>query len=84
MSGRENGGNGQIKGGSKCHREVLGNSMRGITKPAYGEIRKALRVSLNNVIRDAVIYRVKARRESVTAVDYAPERRGLTLGCFGE
>ncbi|VDM62473.1 unnamed protein product [Angiostrongylus costaricensis] len=52
---------------------------------AYEEIREVLKVFLNNVIRDAMIHCVQARRKTVTAVDvgYALKRRGLTLNCFG-
>ena len=47
----------------------------------YDETRSALKIFLENVIRDAVIYTEYARRKTVTAMDvvYALKRQGRTL-----
>uniref|UniRef100_A0A8C1VK80 Histone H4 n=1 Tax=Cyprinus carpio TaxID=7962 RepID=A0A8C1VK80_CYPCA len=57
----------QLGRGAKRHRKVLGDNIRGITKPAirrsvrtsgliYEETLGVLKVFLENVIRDAVSY----------------------------
>ena len=51
----------------------------------YEETRGALKIFLENVIRDAVTYTEHARRRTVTAMDivYALKRQGRTLYGFG-
>jgi histone H4 len=51
----------------------------------YEETRGVLKVFLENVIRDAVIYTEYAERKTVTAMDvvYALKRQGRTLYGFG-
>src|SRR6185503_727159 len=51
----------------------------------YEETRGVLKVFLEHVIRDAVIYTEHARRKTVTALDviYALKRQGRTLYGFG-
>lgn len=51
----------------------------------YDEVRGALKVFLENVIRDAVTYTEHARRKTVTAMDvvYALKRQGRPLYGFG-
>ena len=51
----------------------------------YGETRGILKVFLENVIRDAVIYTEHANRKTVSAMDivYALKRQGRTLYGFG-
>ena len=51
----------------------------------YEEARSALKVFLENIIRDAVSYMEHARRRTVTSMDvvYALKRQGRTLYGFG-
>jgi len=51
----------------------------------YEETRSVLKVSFENVIRDAVTYTEHARRKTVTAMDvvYALKRQGRILYDFG-
>ena len=51
----------------------------------YDETRTVLKVFVEKVIRDAVIYTQHARRKTVTAMDvvYALKRQGRTLYGFG-
>ena len=51
----------------------------------YEETRGALKVFLENVIRDAVTYTEHAKRKTITAMDviYALKRQGRTLYGFG-
>ena len=51
----------------------------------YEETRSVLKVFLENVIRDAVLYTECAKRKTVTAMDvvYALKRQGRTLYGFG-
>ena len=52
----------------------------------YEEIRGVLKVFLENVIRDSVIYTQHARRKTVAAMDVvcAPKRQGKTIYGFGD
>ena len=51
----------------------------------YEETRGVLKVFLENVIRDAVVYAEHGRRKTVTGLDvvYALKRQGRTLYGFG-
>jgi histone H4 len=51
----------------------------------YEEIRGVLKVFLENLIRDTVIYTEHAHRKTVTALDvvYALKRQGRTLYGYG-
>ncbi|KAK7034120.1 histone-fold-containing protein [Favolaschia claudopus] len=51
----------------------------------YEETRKVLKLFLENVIRDSVMYTDHAKRKTVTALDvvYALKRSGRTLYGFG-
>ncbi len=51
----------------------------------YEEKRIVLRIFLENVVRDAVVYTEYARRKTVTAMDvvYALKRQGRCLYGFG-
>ncbi len=51
----------------------------------YEETRGVLKVFLENVIRDAVIYTEHAKKKTVTDMDvvYALKRQGRTLYRFG-
>ena len=51
----------------------------------YEETRGVLRVFLENVIRDTVVYTEHARRKTVTALDvvYSLKRQDRTLYGFG-
>ncbi|KAH9056499.1 histone cluster 1, H4d [Lactarius vividus] len=82
MSGRGKGGKGLGIAGVKRHR---------ITRPAIrrlarrGGTRGALKIFLENVIRDSIAYTDHAQRKTVTALDvvYALKRSGRTLYGFG-
>ncbi|EKM51220.1 uncharacterized protein PHACADRAFT_200042 [Phanerochaete carnosa HHB-10118-sp] len=51
----------------------------------YEETRGALKIFLDNVIRDSIAYTEHAKRKTVTALDvvYALKRSGRTLYGFG-
>ena len=51
----------------------------------YEETRGVLKLFLENVIRDAVIYCENAKRKTITSMDvvYALKRQGRTLYGFG-
>ncbi|KAI1716016.1 centromere kinetochore component CENP-T histone fold domain-containing protein [Ditylenchus destructor] len=51
----------------------------------YEETRNVLKIFLENVIRDAILYCEHARRKTVTAMDvvYALKRQGRTLYGLG-
>ncbi|KAK7015942.1 histone-fold-containing protein [Favolaschia claudopus] len=51
----------------------------------YEETRKVLKLFLENVIRDSIMYTDHAKRKTVTALDvvYALKRSGRTLYGFG-
>ncbi len=51
----------------------------------YGEIRGVLKIFLQNIIRDAVVYTEHAKRKTVSCMDvvYALKRQGKTLYGFG-
>ena len=51
----------------------------------YEETRGVLRVFLQNVMKDAIVYTEHAKRKTVTAMDvvYALKRQGRTLYGFG-
>jgi histone H4 len=55
-----------------------------ISNLIYDEARSALKMFLENVVRDAVTYADHARRKTVTAMDvvYALKRQGRTLYGF--
>ncbi|KAJ7788706.1 hypothetical protein B0H14DRAFT_2398132, partial [Mycena olivaceomarginata] len=83
------------------HRKLLRDNIQGTTKPAirrarqgggrrisgliYEETRGALKMFLENVIRDAVTYTEHGNRKRVRAVDvvYAFKRGRRTLYGFG-
>ena len=56
-----------------------------ISALVYYEVRGVLKLFLENVIRDAVVYTDHAKRKTVTAVDviHALKRQGRTLYGFG-
>ena len=56
-----------------------------ISGMVYEETRGVLKIFLEQVIRDAVIYTEHARRKTVTTMDvvYALKRQGRTLYGFG-
>ncbi|KOB88881.1 histone H4-1, partial [Plasmodium falciparum Dd2] len=51
----------------------------------YEEIRGVLKVFLENVIKDSIMYTEHAKRKTVTAMDivYSLKRQGRTLYGFG-
>ena len=51
----------------------------------YGEIRGVLKIFLQNIIRDTVVYTEHAKRKTVSCMDvvYALKRQGKTLYGFG-
>jgi histone H4 len=51
----------------------------------YGEIRGVLKMFLQNIISDAVVYTEHAKRKTVSCMDvvYALKRQGKTLYGFG-
>lgn len=51
----------------------------------YEETRGVLKIFLENVLRDAVVYTEQARRKTVTSIDviYALKRQGRTLYGYG-
>ena len=59
--------------------------MKRISGLIYEETRGVLRVFLQNVIRDAVVYTEHRRQKTVTAMDvvHALKRQGRTLFGFG-
>lgn len=56
-----------------------------ISGPVYESATAALRIFLEDIIRDTVLYTEHARRKTVTAMDvmYALKRNGRTLYGFG-
>ncbi len=56
-----------------------------ISDKIYEETRNALKIFLEDVIQDAVVYADHARRKTVTALDvvYALKRQARTLYGFG-
>ncbi|KAJ7204276.1 histone-fold-containing protein, partial [Mycena rebaudengoi] len=56
-----------------------------ISNLVYQEVRGALRLFLEDVIRDSITYTSHAKRKTVTALDvvYALKRSGRTLYGFG-
>jgi len=96
MSGRGKGGKGLGKGGAKCHRKILRDSIQGITKPA---IRRLARHGGVKRISGLIYEETKAvlrerhlsptlsmpKRKTVTAMDvvYALKSQGCTLYGFG-
>ncbi|XP_078070001.1 uncharacterized protein LOC144494673 [Mustelus asterias] len=99
MSVRGEGGKGLSKGRGKRHHKVLHGNIQDIIKAIrplarhgevkhisrliYEELRMALKVFLETIIRDSVTY--KAEREMVTAIDvvYALKRQAWTMCGFG-
>ncbi|KAL7163960.1 hypothetical protein ACSBR2_039963 [Camellia fascicularis] len=71
MPSRGKGGKGLGKGRTKCsHMKVLrDNIVKRISGLIYEENRDVLKIFLENVICDAVIYTKQARRMTVTAMD---------------
>uniref|UniRef100_UPI00398EB326 histone H4-like n=1 Tax=Pristiophorus japonicus TaxID=55135 RepID=UPI00398EB326 len=67
-----------------CHLARRGRVKR-ISGLIYEETRGVLKVFLENVIRDAVIYTEHANRKTVTAMDvvYALKQQSRTLYGFG-
>jgi histone H4 len=51
----------------------------------YDEVRGVLKIYLDKIVRDAVLYMEHARRKTVTSMDmvYALKRQGYTLFGFG-
>lgn len=76
-----------IKGVTKpaIRRLARRGGVKRINGMIYDETRAVLRVFLESVIRDAVVYCDHARRKTVTAMDvvYALKRQGRTLYGFG-
>ncbi|XP_018827965.1 histone H4-like [Juglans regia] len=66
-------------------RLARGGGVKRINGLIYEEARGALKIFLENVIRDVVTYTEHARRNIVTAIDvvYALRRQGRTLYEFG-
>ena len=56
-----------------------------ISEPVYEEIRSVIKVFLENLIRDTILYTEFARRKTVTAMDVvlALKRQEITLYGFG-
>ncbi len=56
-----------------------------ISGTVYGEVRGTLKVFLETIIREAVVYTEYAHRKTVTAMDviFALKRQGRTLYGFG-
>ena len=70
---------------SDIRRLARRGGVKRISGLVYEEARQVLKVFLENVIRDAVIYTEHAKRKTVTAFDvvYALKRQGKTLYGFG-
>jgi len=81
MSGRGNGGKDLRKGGAKRHRKVLreniqdipsvilpGEMVSNVSGLIYEETHGVLKVFLENVIRDAIIYTEHATRQTIIAM----------------
>ena len=94
MSGRGKGGKGLGKDSVKRRKDLdtiikkltqRKRTLRRIPHQNYIEAQGALKVFLENVIRDAVTYTEHAKRKTVTALDvvYALKRQGKTLYGFG-
>eukprot|EP00826_Nyctotherus_ovalis_P049965 TRINITY_DN6078_c0_g1_i1.p1 TRINITY_DN6078_c0_g1~~TRINITY_DN6078_c0_g1_i1.p1 ORF type:complete len:100 (+),score=13.63 TRINITY_DN6078_c0_g1_i1:134-433(+) len=56
-----------------------------ISELIYDETRTVLKMFIEDVVRDAMVYTVHGRRKTVTALDvvYTLKRRGRTLYGFG-
>ena len=69
---------------SDIRRLARRGGVKRISGLVYEEAREVLKVFLENVIRDAVIYTEHAKRKTVTALDvvYALKRQGKTLYGF--
>ncbi|XP_020264715.1 histone H4-like isoform X2 [Asparagus officinalis] len=78
MLGRGKGGKGLGKGGLAIRRLARRGGVKRISGLIYEETRDVLKIFLENVIRDAVIYTAHTRRKTVTAMDvvYAIKRQG--------
>ncbi len=101
MSGRGKGGKGFGKGGAKRHKKRCNNiegitnpairrlARRGGVKRLsgliYEETRGVLKVFLQNIICDTIMYTEHSNRKTVSALDvvYALKRVGRTLYGFG-
>ncbi|GFQ04968.1 histone h4, partial [Phtheirospermum japonicum] len=84
---------GRGKGGKRLgitkpviHRLAHGGGIQCIKGLIYEETRGVLKILLENIIHDAIIYAEHARRKTVTTMDvvYALKRQGRTLCGFGD
>jgi histone H4 len=70
---------------SDIRRMCRRGGVKRVSSLIYEETRDVLKVFLENVLRDAVVYAAHAKRQTVTALDvvYALKRQGRTLYGFG-